>query len=209
MTQDKNSGCSIAPIILFALAVIAIIFLVALFGFFRKPNGDRRRNMMEATIAEHQALAASEADRNSETVVIDAADIPRLAYRHGEKLSREQFVAIMSDANATDLMRETFRKAAEGATVTWKLRADNITERSGKLTGSFQIPWEIQFKDYGQSSNITLNCEFTEQSRPDLLRVRRNDWVTVQGKLTFKNGPPAIKEARIGDNPSAEAPEKQ
>lgn len=188
-------------IFLFAAVVIGMIIVVAMFQRVRVSNLERneQHNTLETMVAKVQVAKAASSARDRGTIVLRASDIPELTYREGETLTAEKFVAAMCDERATDLMRETFHKAAEGAPVSWRLRAENVAEQSGKLVGRFEIPWKIQFNDYTKGSGTILNCEFTEKSRDALLKVRRGDWVTVEGTLSFESGRPEIKNATLAD----------
>ena len=128
-----------------------------------------------------------------------------------QALTREQFIVHSIDSNATDLMRAEFAKTANGTTVRWLLLTDDIRDQNNRIQGSFSIPYEIH-RDHGMSgSSISVTCSFQDASRDSLLKVRRGDWVLIQGKLSFDgSGRSArIEEAVLLDEntpPFAESP---
>jgi hypothetical protein len=136
--------------------------------------------------------------RRAGALVFQRDDLPRFPFpKKGEALSREQFVAFMIEDGTTDLAQKAFRDAVSEANVSWTLRTQNITERDGVIYGDFELPWEIHDRNSMSGSSISVRGEFTAESRDSLLELRRNDWVTVQGKLSFNGSSALLKDARL------------
>ena len=215
MEQKNSSGCFIATIVAVLLAVVGG---VALFGlvFLRAKEGRRQVMEQHRTIEsdmiarmEHAPHANPPATAGN-TVVLHANRLPRYSpHEAGKDISREQFVAFCTDNNTTSLARDAFQKAAQFTPVKWKLLTSDISERNGKLTGRFSLPYQIHSGNSTQGSSVRIECEFDEESRNSLLDISRGDWITVRGKLTFnandKGG--VLKEARIDDGAYAESPD--
>ena len=186
------------------LVVLAVIGLFGgVFSLFWLRTG--HKSSAEARLAHHGTAASRDG-----TVVFQAGDIPRFPpHTRGEELTREQFVALTIDEHATKLARKALQESANGTTVSWLLRTEDIFDSNGTLHGHFTLPHEIREGRSTRGSAITVNCEFAGESRESLLKVRRGDWVVVRGTLSLDGREVAIKEARILDDsapPQAERP---
>ena len=49
----------------------------------------------------------------------------------------------------------------------------------------------------GMGSSVTVQCEFGPEVRSHLLNLRRGDWITIEGQLSFDGSQPTIQNARI------------
>lgn len=189
MAERKKSGC------LGAIIAIIIIGGLVFVGLIAAIYKSKERSVV---LAEETARARAAAVT---TLAFKEDELPRFPFpKVGEPISREQFVAHMIDDHATDLAKDSFREVASQATVTWKLRTHDIQERDGHITGEFDLPWEIRHHRSTRSSSVRVYCHFTEESRQGLLDLRRDDWVTITGNLSFDGNTPSIKDARLQSN---------
>ena len=198
MAQKKSSGsgCLTAVILVIVLGGVGVVGIFALFY-----TRAAKVHEMAGEEATRIGMAAEVAEEG--TIVFQQNNIPRFPpHQEGQELTREQFVAHSIDSHATDLMRAEFAKTANGASVKWLLRTEDIRDRNEAIEGTFSLPYEIRHRHGMNGSSVNVSCTFIEENRDSLLKVRRGDWVLIQGKLSFNgHGNSArIEEARILDD---------
>jgi hypothetical protein len=115
----------------------------------------------------------------------------------GEPVTLKIFAAYMIDDNATELAKDSFRKVADKAEVSWRMRLRQITDRGGTLRGEFDVPWQIRHGHGSSGSSFGVGVEFEEAGREALLQLRRGDWVTVEGQLSLAGGSATIENAVV------------
>ena len=192
MESKGTSGCFTAIAVVIAVVMIGVVGLVCLIVMRVKHSNHEETHPITVATANSDG-----------TIYFQNGQIPRYApHQPGQSVSREQFVALKADPHATKLSRKTFQESANQCPVEWRLEAFEISDNNGTLTGSFRIPYQFQSGHSSQSNSIEIICEFTEESREGLLNIRRNDWVTVQGTLTFQNDNAIITDARIPNGAS-------
>ena len=197
--KNNSAGCLIAAIVVIVLALI----VGAVFLLFWNTKGRELEQSVEVVQLERAAPVFMEDGGSEEgALVLQRDEFRKLpAPAAGEEITREHVLSYFIDQDATDLSREAFREVGEGASVSWLLQTDNISDRNGILHARFSLPWELREHNSTSSSAIHLDAEFGEESRADLIKLRRGDWVTVAGTLSFERGNTAvIKGARlVGD----------
>ena len=193
MGEKKSSGCLTALVVVVVIAALGFVGLFSL--FFKRVSRGRE---YAAEVSERVGLTV-EAGSAGTVVFQEGADIHFPPHQSGEELSREQFISLMIDDHATELARKAFQRTADGAAVKWMLQTQDISESNGKLEGRFSLPWEIRSAHGSRGSSVNLTCEFSEEGRDSLLKVRRGDWVVVEGRLSFDGHQSAILDARIFD----------
>ena len=198
MAKEKSSGCLIVAII---LAVLLALLLVPV-GLWYMSASNKSVAARDEAIARAEAIEHAYGLRGSDegVVVMEKGEVPDLTVpKAGEEITREHIVLFLTSYNATNLTKEAFRKVASEASVKWLLRTDNVFEKNGVLRARFWIPWEIRSNNSSSSSSIQVEAYFAEESRADLLTLSRDEWVTVEGDLSFDADTPTIKNARIVD----------
>jgi hypothetical protein len=197
--QKKSSGCWKVAILVGVLLLIGVLAMALLPALWFSRAKEQR-------LAEVRMIEAREAQDRRGVVVFREGAIPAYEpHRRGEELTREQFVALMIDDFATELAREEFQKTSNGEQVSWLLRAEDISGNDGALHGDFTLPYEIVSDNRGRGSAVNVRCEFLPEHKDTLLKVRRQEWVTVEGKLSFDGRKASISEARIVED---EAPRR-
>lgn len=193
MTVKKSSGCAVALLVGILLVVVGTILVGSLvFKTFRAG-----KEVVAAEIAEHRAEAARIAEDG--TLELSGDAMPEYAsYQPGRPLTREMLVAWAVDERATTLTRETFREKAEGASVSLRLHARDVVAEVGGIRGAFYIPYRVKYDEYrSKTGALELACEFAPAGRDDLLAIRRDQPVTIEGRLSFKDGEPVLREVRL------------
>lgn len=194
MAQKNGSGCLIAVVLMVVLTGVGIFGVIGMF-FMKASHNEAERPGIEIS---------------GNPIVFQEGSFPRFPpHKRGEVLSREQFAALMIDDNATALAQKALQESANGAVVNWLLNTNDITERNGTPEGRFSLPYEIRDGHSMRGSTISIRAEFSPEGRDSLLKVRRGDWVHVQGTLSFDGQKATITEARIVDEstpPLAESP---
>lgn len=195
--EKKGNGCLKAAIIVGVLVVVggaAMVVVPAL--WFRAAQQEQRTEEQRAMEARKMLT-----DR---TVSFQRGAIPKFPpHREGEEVTREQFVALMVDDLATELARNEFQRTADGATVRWLLETREIQGGNGVIQGQFVLPYEIVSGNSMSGSAVSVRCEFAPASKDALLAVRRGDWVTVEGTLSFDGRDAKIMEAKIVEDNTA------
>lgn len=193
MERKKSSGCLVALLVAIALVVVGAVVVGSLvFTSFRAG-----RELVANEVAEH--LAAAERTAEDGTLELSDGAMPDYAsYQPGQPLSREMVVAWAVDQRATTLARESFRQKAEGARVVLRLRARDVVEEDGRIRGGFYVPYRVKYDAHRSASGtVDLSCEFAPAVRDDLLAIRRDDPVTIEGRLTLKRDEPVLLDARL------------
>jgi hypothetical protein len=109
---------------------------------------------------------------------MSAADI-------GDELSREQYIANAVDEHATDLMRKQFAQKANGMQVKWLLQVVDVSapDSNGTIRAALSMPYRISRGSGWGGSSVSVRAEFAEDAVDALMKVRREQWVTVAGEL--------------------------
>jgi hypothetical protein len=208
MNEKKLSGCGLAAILL-AGGLVVILGLIILATVRWQTSRESRRGQAEVDRAGAIAFA-SQSDDKEESVVLDRDSFGRYSpAEFGSGLTREHFVALMADQNATELARQTFTRNASGQVVRWLLKTGDVKAagESGLLVAEFGLPYRIQSGPNSWSgSSLTIRAEFPAAERDRLLALRRNDWVTVEGRLQLEQAEIKLLDARIPLPTDAEAP---
>lgn len=211
MNDKKRGGCSALVVVL----IIGLLFLgliaSAVFWLVGSRVAHRERETAEQRRTEADAVAfASHSGDQQETVKLSADAYRRYSPTDfGGGLSREHFAALMADQNATELARETFTTNANGQTVRWLLKTTEVreTDGSGLLVADFSLPYHIQTSPGSWAgSALSIRAEFPATERERLVTIRRNDWVTVEGRLELKGQAIKLLDARIPLPANAERP---
>jgi hypothetical protein len=143
------------------------------------------------------------------SVVFQGQEFPRFSPSDiGGELSAEHFIAIMENENSTQLTLQTFREAADGAAVNWRLRLDQLSASDGdEVEGRFTLPYRLVHRTrssmHSRGSEISVTCRFSVQNLERLLALRKGDWVRVQGHISFDGHGVKINEARLAEAPKA------
>ncbi|MCW1921815.1 hypothetical protein OKA05_04580 [Luteolibacter arcticus] len=197
MSEKKSSGCVVAAVVgivvlVGGLALVAtLIYRGAVFG----------KEAMSAQFEKHRAEASKAMAEAAavEPVKLTEGELPDYSsYQAGQPLTREMFLAWRSDTEATTLVQDTFREKAEGADVSWNLRAGDLRQEGDRIIGSFYLPYVTLAKDgiRTQTGVESLRCEFAAGERESLLNIRRDSMATIRGKLSLKNGETVLRDAR-------------
>ncbi|HEY1122319.1 MAG TPA: hypothetical protein VGE67_11995, partial [Haloferula sp.] len=145
MAENKSSGCVVAAIVGVVVLIIGGV-LVATFVYRGAVAGKRMVSAQYEKARAEADRARADADA-AKLVEIKEGELPDYStYQSGQPLSREMFLAWRSDESATTLVRETFREKAEGADVTWTLRAGDLRQDGDRITGSFYLPYVVRLK---------------------------------------------------------------
>lgn len=186
-----------------AAIVVAVVVLLAAVGVvilaYRSFNAGKRivGEKIELHRAEAERLAAKEA--MLEPVELTEGELPVYAgFQPGDPLDRGMYLAWRVDEGATTLARGTFREKIEGAEVSWALRAGDIRRDGDRITGSFYLPYVVKSEDgHRKRAGVeSVRCEFAPGERETLLAIRRDEVVTIRGKLSLKGDELLILDAR-------------
>jgi hypothetical protein len=197
MAEKKTSGCVVAAII----GVVVLVGGVALVATYAFKGFRAGKEIVSAEIEKHRAEAGRAAAEAAavQPVELTAGKLPDYSgYQAGQPLTREMFLAWRADAEATTLVRDTFREKAEGADVTWTLRAGDLRQQVDRITGSFYLPYVLRSGDGNrvQTGVESIRCEFAAGERESLLNIRRDRMATIRGKLSLKSGDTVLHDAR-------------
>jgi hypothetical protein len=212
MNDKKRSGCS-ALVIVLILGLLLLGLIVSSIFWFMSARVSRDRAALENHRSHAERIAfASESGDERESVKLSADSYPRYSAADlSAGLSREHFVALMADQNATELARQTFTATANGQTVRWLLKTSNVSQANdtGPILADFQLPYRIQTNPQSWTgSSLSVRAEFPPSERERLVVVRRNDWVTVEGRLELKGQEIKLLDARIPLPANAEKAER-
>ena len=197
MSERKTSGCVVAAIV----GAVLMLIVGALVATFIYRGAVAGKQMVSAQLEKSRAEAdRAKADAAAAQLVeLKEGELPDYStYQPGQPLSREMFLAWRSDTDATTLVRDTFREKAEGADVTWILRAGDLRQEGNRIAGSFYLPYTLQGAG-GQRTQTgveSVRCEFAVGERESLLNIRRDQRATIRGKLSLKSGETLLLEAR-------------
>lgn len=198
--KKKMSGCAVAALIGGAviLALIALVVFV-FYGFFRVKKVESAHKVEQAQLvaARDRGIATMTEDGR---LYFDESDLPTFEpLEPGDAVSRDQFLISMVDSTATALARENFRKQADGAPVEWTMKLKDVGG-SGVvgLVADFEIAYGIrQFGGGEMYSQLHVEAQFDEDQRTSLLKLRRGEWVTVNGTLSLGGSQPRITDAKV------------
>lgn len=186
MEKAKRSGCWF-PVIL-GVVILAGLMAVPLLWFFR--SASTRKAAEQEHMREAFREASGNADERGSVTLTPESIASYSAADSVTGLTREHFVAMVADNNTTALARETFAKRANGQVVRWLLRISDVSEQSEspRLIADFELPYRIMNGPHGWTgSSIGIRAEFPEGERERLLKLRRGDWVTVEGSLRLND----------------------
>ena len=197
MSEKKPSGCIVAAVvgIVVVVAVAAVVAILAYQGI--RVGKQAVAEQMEKHRAESARIAAEEAE--TQPVELQGEALPDYSgYQSGDPLTREMFAAWRVDPEATTLVRDTFREKAEGADVTWTLRAGNLRQEGDRITGDFYLPYVLRSKNgrLSETGVEAVRCEFDPAERESLLDIRRDRMATIRGRLSLKTGETLLLDAR-------------
>lgn len=198
MNESKTAGCSVLTIlaVLGAIAVAVVALAAVLYTRARTVNQQQDHKARVEKIA---FASAGGDERRGVTLSADAVGRYSPA-EFGAGLTREHFVAIMSDGRATNLARQAFAERANGQVVRWLLKAAEVRQSSDpdRLEAELQLPYRIKTGPNGWSgSALTIRAEFPPGQRDRLLGVRREDWATVEGRLQLDGASIRLLDARV------------
>jgi hypothetical protein len=197
MAEKKSSGCVVAAIV-GGVVLSGVVALVLTFIYRSAVAG---KEMVSAQLERHRAeesRIASEAASVKPIELIEGKLTDYSTYQSGQPLSREMFLAWRADPVATTLVRDTFREKAEGADVTWNLRAGDLRQEGDRIIGSFYLTYVLRSED-GHRAHTgveSVRCEFAAAERESLLSIRRDQTATIRGKLSIKGGDTVLRDAR-------------
>lgn len=193
--KDRSAGCLVAAVI--AILVCGILAAVSFLYLARDSQAMESDTSMESVKLE-DPMIAFESGNEEGAVVFKREELRRFSVpKAGEEITREHVVSFFIGEGTTELARSAFREAAEGASVSWLLRTAEVFEQDGLLKAHLQLPWQIKEGRSTSSSAIRVDAQFVESSRADLLKLRRGDWITVQGDLAFRGDDLVLKDARL------------
>jgi hypothetical protein len=212
METKKLSGCAVFGLVLAGLLIALIITPFALRTRSAKhAREEEARRHSERLLAEESTLRP-QGSAEDKAAVLAAGSLGRYSPTNfGSTLTREHFVALMSDRSLTRLARQAFAAKASGQTVRWLLQTADVNEATSEspgLTADFELPYRIETAAGEWSgSSLTLQADFPATERDRLLRLRCGDWVTVEGRLQLVDGTGIrLLNARIALPQDAEAP---
>lgn len=197
MAENKSSGCVVAA----TIGGVVLVGIVALVSTFVYRGAVAGKEMVSARLESRRAEAARAASEAAavQPIELTVGKLPDYStYQSGQPLTREVFLAWRADPEATTLVQDTFREKAEGADVTWKLRAGDLRQEGDRIIGSFYLPYVMR-SDEGQRTQTgveSVRCEFAAGERESLLNIRRDQMATIRGKLSLKNDDTVLRDAR-------------
>jgi hypothetical protein len=193
MSEKKSSGCAVALLVGILLVVVGTMLAGSLvFKTFRAG-----KEAVASEIAEHRAEAARTAEDG--TLELSGDAMPEYAsFQPGRPLTREMLVAWAVDERATTLAREAFREKAEGSPVTLRLRARDVVAEGDRIRGGFYVPYRVKYGEHRSDTGaVELSCEFVPAVKDELLAIRRDEAVTIEGRLSLKGDQPVLLDARL------------
>ena len=198
MNESKTAGCSVLTIlaVLGAIAVAVVALAAVLYTRARTVNQQQDHKARVEKIA---FASAGGDERRGVTLSADAVGRYSPA-EFGAGLTREHFVAIMSDGRATALARQAFAERANGQVVRWLLKAAEVRAASDpdRLEAELQLPYRIKTGPNGWTgSSLVIRAEFPPDQRDRLLGIRREDWATVEGRLQLDGANIRLLDARV------------
>jgi hypothetical protein len=203
--KKKGAGCAIFAIVMVVVAVVVVVAgAIMTFMFARKAHVaefEDRMEYAETMLADSRAMMAGDRDESG-LVMLSEESIGKIpATDFGDELSREHFIAVVTDEHATDLMRKQFAEKANGARVKWLLKVGDVSapSSSGQIKASLSMPYRISRGNGWSGSSVSVRADFGPDAVDELMKVRRGQWVTLEGQLALEgNGRAArIVAARV------------
>lgn len=203
MDEKSKSGCVVAAVVGLVALVIGVA-AVAVFSYRALSLGKEQvKQRIEAyesrEKAADEAAAAALAEEEKATVVLREGQLPDYSsYRTGTPLRPEIYLAWRLDSGATTLAKEDFLMRAEGADVTWLMRAGDLQANGDRISGTFHLAYWLADRNGGnrQAGVEAVDCRFAEEARESLLSIRRGGTVLVRGRLSLAGGGPVLEDAR-------------
>ena len=198
----KSKGCP-AAILFVALGVLALLAVpgLAFLMYFMKRNA-MQEEIQTREVEVSRAMAASGSDAEDHAIHFQEGQMPRISAEIGDELSSKAFVAFEIDTNATSLTKEAFVQSANGRTVRWLLNVSNIeaSDEGDGLEGDFALPYYIHSDNGYSGSSVSVRAFFPGSEKASLSHLRREDWVTIEGRLELKEGRTAVlRDAKVVD----------
>lgn len=204
MGKKGNSGCRIAALIVGGIVLVFALVVGGLFWMLNarsiEMHGEAKRAHAEAVEVMESAAASSGSGR----LEFDESDWQSLVpLEEDQAVSLKQFILTMDDPRSTELARETFRERADGAPVTWSMTLNGVKEEGGLLVADLDVPYATR-KAAGPGTTTTygelnVRAEFDPSQRDALIKLRRGDPVTVQGRLALDGRSVRIVEAEVAE----------
>ncbi len=203
MSEKRKSGCLIAAILGLVVLVVGVTG-VAVFSYRALSLGKEQvKQRIEAhekrEKAADEAAAAALAEEEKSAVVLRDGHLPDYSgYRAGAPLGPETYLAWKLDTGATTLAKEEFLKRAEGAEVTWMMRAGDLHANGDRISGTFHLTYWTADRDGGsrRAGVEPVACRFAEGGGEWLLSIRRGETVLVRGRLSLTGGGIVLEDAR-------------
>ncbi len=203
MNEKSKSGCVVAAVLGLVVLVIGVTG-VAIFSYRALSLGKEQvKQRIEAhekrEKAADEAAAAALAEEEKSSVVLREGQLPDYSgYRAGAPLGPEIYLAWKLDSGATTLAKEDFLKRAEGAEVTWLMRAGDLQENGDRISGTFHLTYWMADRQGGnrQAGVEPVECRFAGEARESLLSIRRGGTVLVRGRLSLTGGGLVLEDAR-------------
>lgn len=206
MAQRSTNGGCIALVAVLLAVIMGAVLLLALHFMRARPPGNTVE-IHSPPMFHDDGTAMTTGGHSGEVMVFADADRPTLTVpAPGEPVTLRIFAAFTVDDTATDLAKDSFRKAADKTHVSWRMRLQQLSDQTGELRGDFEVPWEIRHGGGSSRSSFRIRATFDEAGRAALLTLRRGDWVTVEGQLNLRDGEVRIENAMVADAPVAEKP---
>ncbi|MGE9270447.1 MAG: hypothetical protein ACQKBU_06560 [Verrucomicrobiales bacterium] len=196
--KGKMSGCGFATLIgaLLIFGAFALVVFV-FYGLWSHSDSSREGHSDEALMAKDHEAGFSTVEEGR--LIFDESHWPVFPpLEEGEAVSRDRFLISMIDRSATELARETFLERADGALVEWSLKLVNLRKSGGSLEGTFEIGYGLRRGSARSFNQLQIEVIFAADQHDELLRLRKGDWVTIQGELSLPDrGNPVIRKARV------------
>jgi hypothetical protein len=203
MSGKKKSGCVVAAImglivLIVGAAGVAIFSYRALILGKEQVKQRIEAHEQRARTAENAAAAAL-AEEERLSVVLREGRLPDYSgYQAGAPLGPEMYLAWKLDTGATSLAKEAFLERAEGAEVSWRLKAGDLQSNGDGVFGTFHLTYWMAGHD-GQNRQAgaeAVECHFPGEARDSLLGIRRGETVLVRGRLSLTSGRVVLEDAR-------------
>jgi hypothetical protein len=208
MEKKGNSGCRIAALIVGGIVLVFALVVGGLFWMLSARNAEAFEHAKQVQLRQEEAMqtmsVSSSGGAGPGRLQFDESDWRELVpLKEDEAVSLKQFILTIDDPRATELARETFRERADGAPVTWSMTLASVKEEGGLLVADLDAPYAIS-KTTGSSGTTTygelsVQAEFDSSQRDALIKLRRGDSVTVQGRLALDGRRVRIVEAVVAE----------
>lgn len=197
MEKKTKVGCLTAAGV---VAVVALLGLLAAFVGVRWAGTKAKEVIEKERLEQLEAQRAAEAELLAmQPLTVDQSDAESFApLEPGESVTIERFLISMGDAGATELAKQDFREKADGAPVEWRLRLVNVLESGQGIMAEMQLPYKVvEESDGSHTSVLQVKGLFLDDSRDELLKLRRDQWMRVGGKLSLDESGVQILDARV------------